>query len=250
MIHANSRSAWASIDPESRKAVVLREIEQASRPVSDRELLKRLQQLGEVIGDDMNAVRPSVTALVKAGTVAEVHHGPDSVTGRTVRFVALAEWTEHVLPCRVTPYRVSKPLFAELQQAFPRADLDDELRRCGAWLHANPSKRKTQRGMRRFLVNWLGRSHRQQHDPMAQLLEAITQAYTCEQYVGRRLLREMLERHGVRQVCREMKACQERHGHVTRQWLEEARRTMHAHTLTAAEIQQALDAARRKGYIT
>jgi len=47
---------------------------------------------------------------------------------------------------------------AEWRTAFPAVDVLAELRKAGAWLNANPAKRKTARGMPRFLVAWLGRA--------------------------------------------------------------------------------------------
>ena len=55
--------------------------------------------------------------------------------------------------------------FEELCEAFPYmtpARLGDELRRAFAWVASNKSKRKTERGMMRFLVNWIARSRRDQ----------------------------------------------------------------------------------------
>ena len=46
--------------------------------------------------------------------------------------------------------------FAEqLNQAFPHLVIDDEARKALAWCIANPSRRKTPRGMPRFLNQWM-----------------------------------------------------------------------------------------------
>jgi len=47
---------------------------------------------------------------------------------------------------------------AEWAAAYPGAVLDQELARATAWLHANPTK-AGRRNWRRFLLNWLSRSH-------------------------------------------------------------------------------------------
>lgn len=47
---------------------------------------------------------------------------------------------------------------AEWSRSFPSLDILDECRRALAWIQANPEKRKTARGMPRYLVNWLSRS--------------------------------------------------------------------------------------------
>lgn len=46
----------------------------------------------------------------------------------------------------------------EWQSTFPVMDLDAQLRLAGQWLKDNPAKRKTERGMHRFLFAWLERA--------------------------------------------------------------------------------------------
>ena len=41
--------------------------------------------------------------------------------------------------------------------SFPAVDVPQALREMRAWLDANPDRRKTKRGMRAFVVRWLGR---------------------------------------------------------------------------------------------
>ena len=43
------------------------------------------------------------------------------------------------------------------QVLFPAVDVRQELNKMRAWSDANPSKRKTKRGVERFIVNWLSR---------------------------------------------------------------------------------------------
>ena len=45
----------------------------------------------------------------------------------------------------------------EWQATFPMMNLDSQLRLAGQWLKDNPGKRKTERGMHRFLFLWLER---------------------------------------------------------------------------------------------
>jgi hypothetical protein len=47
---------------------------------------------------------------------------------------------------------------SELAALFPGVDLDGEFQKMQRWLWGNPTKRKTARGMKRFLVNWLNRA--------------------------------------------------------------------------------------------
>jgi len=44
------------------------------------------------------------------------------------------------------------------QRDFPGVDVVQQLRSMRAWLDANPTRRKTERGMRRFVVSWLSKS--------------------------------------------------------------------------------------------
>ena len=43
------------------------------------------------------------------------------------------------------------------QQAFPGVDVRAALLRARAWVDADPKRRKTARGMKRYLTAWLGR---------------------------------------------------------------------------------------------
>lgn len=45
--------------------------------------------------------------------------------------------------------------FAEV---YPDVPIEQECQKAALWLEANPAKRKTSRGMLRFLVNWLNRA--------------------------------------------------------------------------------------------
>ena len=55
-----------------------------------------------------------------------------------------------------------------LKQEFKGVDVDEELLSMGSWCRLNPAKRKTRRGIGRFIHNWLSRSKRpKQSVPMA-----------------------------------------------------------------------------------
>ena len=43
-------------------------------------------------------------------------------------------------------------------QAYPRVDVRSEVLAMAAWCTANPSKRKTERGIHRFINGWLGKA--------------------------------------------------------------------------------------------
>ena len=46
----------------------------------------------------------------------------------------------------------------ELAEVFQRIKLDDEFRKMRAWLLCNPGRRKTRRGIKRFIGNWLSKA--------------------------------------------------------------------------------------------
>lgn len=51
-----------------------------------------------------------------------------------------------------------KPQIAEWAQAYPGLDILGECRKALSWINANPGRRKTVRGMPKFLNGWLGRT--------------------------------------------------------------------------------------------
>jgi len=55
-------------------------------------------------------------------------------------------------------WKVTREVFSSLQEAFSTLDVVSEIRRAYEWILANPDRRKTAKGMRRFLFNWLSRA--------------------------------------------------------------------------------------------
>jgi hypothetical protein len=56
-----------------------------------------------------------------------------------------------------TLYDVTQNDFNEYEELYPNVDVMQELRKMKGWLNANPTKRKTKRGIKRFINNWLSR---------------------------------------------------------------------------------------------
>lgn len=54
-------------------------------------------------------------------------------------------------------YDVTKNDFNEYEELYPNVDIMQELRKMKGWLNANPTKRKTKRGIKRFINSWLSR---------------------------------------------------------------------------------------------
>lgn len=62
------------------------------------------------------------------------------------------------LPCvSGEPYPISAADVAEWRKAFPGVDVFQQIGAMRSWLIANPTRRKTLRGMRKFVVSWLDR---------------------------------------------------------------------------------------------
>lgn len=53
---------------------------------------------------------------------------------------------------------------AKWRKAYPNVNLDAQLAKMDAWLHDNPQRRKTRRGMPAFVGRWLGRVKEHQSD--------------------------------------------------------------------------------------
>lgn len=58
-------------------------------------------------------------------------------------------------------YPVTDAEADELQECYQAADVRDELRQMRGWLLKNKTRRKTPRGMPRFIATWLGKAHNQ-----------------------------------------------------------------------------------------
>ena len=54
-------------------------------------------------------------------------------------------------------YPITQPDIDEWQQAFPNVDVSQQMMAMRLWLKDNPTRRKTKKGIRRFVTNWLDR---------------------------------------------------------------------------------------------
>lgn len=55
-----------------------------------------------------------------------------------------------------TVYAVSAEEMREWAGTYPAVNVAQEFREMAAWLKNNPSRRKTRKGVKRFIMNWLG----------------------------------------------------------------------------------------------
>ena len=91
-------------------------------------------------------------------SVAETAEKPSSA--KPVPKAATAEVPLLEFPCDGSPrsWALYEELHRELSESFPSLDVLAEARKALAWVNASPERRKTFRGMRKFLVGWLSRA--------------------------------------------------------------------------------------------
>ena len=49
-------------------------------------------------------------------------------------------------------------LFRSWKMAYPSVNIEQELQKMIAWLNANPTRKRTRKGIERFVVSWLNRA--------------------------------------------------------------------------------------------
>lgn len=57
-----------------------------------------------------------------------------------------------------TEYDVPLSKIEQWKQAYPAVNVEQELQKMIAWLNANPARKRTRRGIERFVVSWLNRA--------------------------------------------------------------------------------------------
>lgn len=56
-----------------------------------------------------------------------------------------------------TFYDVTQEEIGIFKQAYPKINVEDQVRRMVAWCYSNSSQRKTRRGIKKFINGWLSR---------------------------------------------------------------------------------------------
>lgn len=64
---------------------------------------------------------------------------------------------EHIPLNDNSEFPITETLFAEFERTYPAVDVRQELREMRAWSIANPAKRKTKRGVLKFVNGWLAK---------------------------------------------------------------------------------------------
>jgi DNA-binding MarR family transcriptional regulator len=74
----------------------------------------------------------------------------------------------------------------EYKQTYPSLDVEAELRKAAQWLKDNPQKRKTVKGMPRFLGGWLGRAKpvQQKQNNKSRPFLKVEEAALCDKYIA------------------------------------------------------------------
>jgi hypothetical protein len=81
---------------------------------------------------------------------------PPETTEEVIVDKVTQEWAE-LVPMREVPGDL-REFVVKLHRGYPRVDLLEQGRIVAAWWDANPSKRKTRKGLKRFLNSWMSRS--------------------------------------------------------------------------------------------
>lgn len=78
--------------------------------------------------------------------------------------IVLDDLKNHQIPPFITiitnkkeEYPITDDLVNQYKELYPNVDVEQELKKMKAWSISNPSKRKTKRGMLKFVNNWLSR---------------------------------------------------------------------------------------------
>lgn len=105
------------------------------------------------------------------------------------------------LPClKDQIFNVWESKLKEWQDAYPAIDVKQQLREMKAWLVANPSNKKTLKGVQRFVVSWLGR----EQDKAPRIAHAPIVADSGRESDASRMIR--LQQEALQQVERERNA--------------------------------------------
>ncbi len=88
------------------------------------------------------------------------------------------------------------------QHAYPDVDIFAELNVMAVWLDANQPKRKTERGMPRFVNSWLSRANQKGGSPFAQQEQEQTGKKPMKQWTQLDdLTHDFLKSESFRQIC-------------------------------------------------
>lgn len=120
-------------------------ITRCSEPLATRSQVAALEREGEVERETEGEKIPALSPPGSTPAHVEPYVMP-------IPFIELTTNTGR-------PWAVYAEMVAEWQALFPSVDVEQALRSMKAWADASPANRKTDGGMRKFIVGWLGRDH-------------------------------------------------------------------------------------------
>lgn len=118
---------------------------ESQSPVSDSAAMPTRLESGSVAASEGVGQGDSITGAEKTPQSPEIEPEP--------------EYVPPTFDCAgdVKTFTPSEEDVSRWQQAFPGVDVRAALLRARAWVDADPKRRKTARGMKRYLTAWLGR---------------------------------------------------------------------------------------------
>jgi hypothetical protein len=117
---------------------------EAKFPIPPANICKQLETVVTVV-EDVVVVEDEVNPIAP-GDKSPSHAG--AVNGNAIAYIPIVGGDE---------WGVSKDLLVELEAAYPQVDGPQTLKEIRAWCITNPQKRKTARGVPRFLNRWFER---------------------------------------------------------------------------------------------
>lgn len=106
-------------------------------------------------------------AVTKSNAILDIELDIDKELDKDINTYAQSDSPNHSMPEKQSfitltlndksEYTVDRIQVQEWQELYPAVDVEQELKKMKGWLNANPTKRKTRRGIMRFINNWLSR---------------------------------------------------------------------------------------------
>ena len=105
--------------------------------------------------DEQRMNNQRTTSEQPANTIEEGKNLKEREEGKNFCDAAKPHQVVEVFDCKDGRWELTRDYGNELAKVYPSLDMRAEVARIKAWWDANPTKRKTVKGMKRFLVNWL-----------------------------------------------------------------------------------------------
>jgi hypothetical protein len=109
-----------------------------------------LRNAGLILVSDGNEPAPAAPAAPRPRAPAELHGDPLNPYA-----VVMFKFPVDGIPPEVSVY---SDFVDEMSRLFPSSDVAFQFNKALAWILARPERRKTARGLRRFLTGWLDRN--------------------------------------------------------------------------------------------